>query len=125
MHGPSYTRAFKAGGAIKARRIVQIGAADGAVVTADASSDTTIAERPIGISDELGAAEGATIDVHLQGIADCVAGGAIARGSSLKSDATGLAVATSTKYDFIVGVALAAAAAKGDIIPVLIAPQRI
>ena len=125
MHSPILTRSFEAGGAIGARRIIQIGTADGHVVQADASSDTTIAERPIGVSDELGAKSGARVDVHLAGIADVVAGGAVARGSSVKADATGRAVATATASDFVVGVALTAATAAGDIIPVLLAPQRI
>ncbi len=125
MHNPTLTRAFLAGGTIKARRIVQIGTADGAVIQADADSDTTIAERPIGISSEVNTASGATVDVHLAGIALCVAGGAVTRGASVKADASGKAVATETGNDFVVGIALTSAAADGDIIPVLIAPQRI
>lgn len=125
MHSPILTRSFEADGAIAARRIIQIGTADGHVVQADASSDTTIAERLIGVSDELGAKSGARVDIHLAGIADVVAGGAVARGGSVKTDAGGRAVATSAANDFIVGVALVAATAAGDIIPVLLAPQRI
>ena len=125
MHSPILTRSFEAGGAIAARRIIQIGTADGHVVQADASSDTTIAERPIGVSEELGAKSGARVDIHLAGIADDVTGGAVARGGSVKADAGGRAVATSAANDFIVGVVLAAATAAGDIIPVLLAPQRI
>ncbi|WP_420010953.1 DUF2190 family protein [Tateyamaria sp.] len=125
MHGPLYTRAFEATGNIAKRRIVQVGTKDNSVVRADAASDTTIAERPIGICAELGAKTGETVDVHLLGIADCEAGAAIARGSSVEADATGRAVATTTTNDFVIGIALAAATASGDIIPVLIAPQRI
>ncbi len=125
MHNPTLTRAFKAGAAIKARHIVQIGTADGAVIQADASSDTTITERPIGISAEIDAKSGRAVDVHLAGIAFCVAGAALARGSSVKANATGKAVATTSAKDFVVGIALTAAGKEEDIIAVLIAPQRI
>ena len=125
MHQPSFTRAFEAKAAIKARRLVQLGASEGAVVQADAASDTTIAERPIGLSAELDVPKGGTVDVHLAGIADCETGAAVARGSSVKADAQGRAIATASAGDFVVGIALAAATAAGDIIPVLIAPQRI
>ncbi len=125
MHSPVLTKAFEAGGNIARRRIVQVGTKDNSVVRADASSDTTIAERPIGICAELGAKTGETVDVHLLGIADCEAGAAITRGSSVEADASGRAIATTTGNDFVVGIALAAATAAGDIIPVLIAPQRI
>jgi len=125
MHQPILTRAFEAEAAIRARRIVQVGTRDGAALQADASSDTTIAERAIGIAGELDVPEGVSVDVHLAGIADCEAGGAVVRGSSVKADAKGRAIATSTANDFVVGVALEAATAAGDIIAVLIAPQRI
>ena len=125
MHSPIFTKAFEASGNIAKRRIVQVGTGDNSVSRADASSDTTIAERPIGICAELGAKTGETVDIHLLGIADCEAGAAITRGSSVEADATGRAVATTVANDFVVGIALAAATAAGDIIPVLIAPQRI
>ena len=125
MHSPIFTKAFEASGNIAKRRIVQVGTRDNSVLRADASSDTTIAERPIGICAELGAKTGETVDIHLLGIADCEAGAAITRGSSVEADATGRAVATTVANDFVVGIALAAATAAGDIIPVLIAPQRI
>ena len=125
MHSPIFTKAFEASGNIAKRRIVQVGTKDNSVSRADASSDTTIAERPIGICAELGAKTGETVDIHLLGIADCEAGAAITRGSSVEADATGRAVATTVANDFVVGIALAAATAAGDIIPVLIAPQRI
>ena len=125
MHSPIFTKAFEASGNIAKRRIVQVGTKDNSVSRADASSDTTIAERPIGICAELGAKTGETVDIHLLGIADCEAGAAITRGSSVEADATGRAVATTVANDFVIGIALAAATAAGDIIPVLIAPQRI
>ena len=125
MHHPVLNRALEAGAAIKARRFVQIGTSDGAAVTADADSDTTITGRPLGISADVDVPEDGTVDVHMPGIADCVAGAAVTRGSSLKADGAGRAIATATARDFTVGIALEAAAAAGDIIPVLIAPQRI
>lgn len=125
MHQPIFTRAFEAEAAIKARRLVQLGASEGAARQADATSDTTILERPIGISAELDVPAGGTVDVHLAGIADCAAGAAVARGSAVKADAQGRAIATDRAGEFVGGIALAAATAAGDIIPVLIAPQRI
>ena len=76
MHSPVFTKAFEASGNIAKRRIVQVGTKDNSVSRADASSDTTIAERPIGICAELGAKTGETVDIHLLGIADCEAGAA-------------------------------------------------
>jgi len=125
MHQPTFTRAFEAEADIKARRIVQLGTSDGAALQADADSATKIVERPIGIAAELDVSKGATADVHLSGIADCVAGGVVKPGASVKADAQGRAVATNTAKDFVVGVALTEAGAAGDIVPVLIAPQRI
>ena len=125
MHQPTFTRAFKAEAAIHARRIVKLGASNGDALCANVASATTIAARPIGVAAELDVPEGVTVDVHLAGIADCIAGAAVTRGSSVKADAQGRAIATTTAADFVVGIALAEATAAGDIIPVLIAPQRI
>lgn len=126
MHNPTLTKNFTAGGVIAARRIVQVGRTVGQVIQADAASDTTQAERPLGISDELGAkAASGRIDVHLAGIADVEAAGAVPYGATVKADSQGQAVATTAANDFVVGIALDAATTAGDLIPVLIAPQRI
>lgn len=52
------------------------------------------------------------------GTTKVVAGGAIAIGARVTSDATGEAVTTTTNGDVVVGVALEAAAADGDIIEI-------
>ncbi len=88
MHRPTLTLNFTAGGAIAARRIVRAGAADGAVAQAGAGTET-----PIGVSGELGAVNGARVDVHLVGVVNIEAGGAVERGAPLASDSDGRAVA--------------------------------
>jgi len=57
--------------------------------------------------------------VMINGVSKVVAGAVITRGADVASDASGKAVA-STSGDYIVGTALEAATADGDIIAVLI-----
>jgi len=125
MHSPILTKAFECSTNVVKRRIVQIGTKDGAVSQADATSDTTVNERPIGIAAELGAKTGETVDIHLAGVVDCEAGASIVRGATVKADSIGRAVPALATNDFVIGMALVRSQAAGDIIQVLIAPQRI
>jgi hypothetical protein len=60
--------------------------------------------------------------IAVGGVAKVEAGDAVARGVDVQSNATGLAI-TAAAADFSQGTALAAAAAAGDIIPVLLRPN--
>lgn len=59
----------------------------------------------------------ATVGVH--GVSKVVAGGTIAAGARVTSDANGKAIAATTAGDAVIGIALAGAAAN-DIIPILL-----
>ena len=131
------TKNFIAEAAVAKRRIVKFGGGDTAVEAATGSGDALI-----GIAAELGAAADGRIDVHLAGIAEVEAGGAIARGDPITADADGKAVAA-TRHTHTenaaaaytqdadtgigsvvrtIGVALQGASAAGDLIRVLIQP---
>lgn len=62
------------------------------------------------------AGQGAAVRVY--GVTKVKAGAAISVGDQIESDASGLAITTTTGY--IIGIALEAASASGDIIPMLI-----
>src|SRR6185437_2829896 len=78
--------AFNAEAAIAAYTIVKAGASGG-VVTAAAATD-----KILGITTDIAAAQGDTVDVQMDGIVFCVAGGNIAQGDLLTSNAAGAAV---------------------------------
>lgn len=124
MSGPNQILAknFVAEAAVTKRRIVKVGTADGQVLQAAAVGDASF-----GIAAELDVALGERIDVHVVGIAEAEAGGAIARGDLITSDATGQAVAAAPATGVnnrVVGIAMVSAVA-GDIFPVLLAPGQI
>lgn len=85
MSNPGLIKAFKAGAAIAARRVVKF-EADGDVVQAAAATDAVI-----GVSD-LGAAAGQTVDVILSDTAAVEYGGPVTFGAPLTADADGKAV---------------------------------
>ena len=110
-------KAFLAEAAVTKRRIVKFGAADNAVVMAAAAADTSF-----GVSTEIDAAIGQTVDIVLSDIADVEFGGTVTRGAKLTSDATGRAIAAAPAAGAnvqIIGIALVSAVA-GDVGPVLI-----
>lgn len=84
---PGLTKAFKAEAAIASRRIVKFGAADDAVLQGAAGADFVI-----GVSTDIPAAIGETVDVCMEGIRDITYGGNVARGALLMSDANGKAI---------------------------------
>lgn len=87
MANPELIKAYTAGAAIAAHRIVVFGSADGAVIQAAASTD-----KLIGISEAFGAASGERIDIVRSGLADVEYGGSVTRGDMLTADANGKAV---------------------------------
>lgn len=113
---------FTAGGAIAAYTIVKFSAAE-TVVAAAAVSDLLI-----GVSHDIAAASGERVDVALDGVAYVVAGAAVALGAQLTSDASGRAVTAAPAAgtnNRVIGVALEAAAAAGDVIRVLLSPSTV
>ena len=113
----SLTKTFKAETAVGKRLIVKFGSTDDFAVLAAASADTMF-----GISSEIDAAAGEPCDVHLNGIADVIFGGAVTRGAKLTADASGRAIAAAPAAGVnaqIIGIAMCSAVL-GDIGPVLI-----
>lgn len=112
-------KTFYAGAAVAANRIVKPGADNTKVVVGAASTN-----KLVGISDNLGAASGDTLDVILDGIALVKAGGTVAMGDLITSDGTGQGVATTTAADRYIGIAMEDAVS-GDLFGVRIAPGLI
>lgn len=85
---PGLTKTFIAGAAITKRRIVKFDVVDGQVITAAAAADGLL-----GVSDmSADVASGSRVEVRLTNVAEVEAGGTIARGALVTSDATGRAV---------------------------------
>lgn len=103
-----------ADGAISRYDIVGPGAAAGDVKKAAAASD-----KMYGVAQH-DAVDNARVRVAVMGIAEVKAGGTIADGDLLTSDANGDAV-VSAATNRIIGVALSAAVL-GDIFPILLSP---
>lgn len=115
----SYNISRVAGSAVTIYRIVTQ-AADGQV---DHVADAT--ERPLGVAAESQSTVGGSVPVATQqgGVVKVEAGAAITAGASIEAagDGTGRAIThTSGVGDYIVGQALTAAGAAGDIIEVLL-----
>ena len=109
------TKNFTAGAAVAKRRIVKFGDTDTAVIPATGPGDALI-----GIAAELDVAADARIDVHLAGIAEVEAGGAITRGARVTAGADGKAAEAEAATVF--QVATAGAAANTDIVVAGIKP---
>ena len=119
------TRSWPAGAVVRGNRIVAL------ATNADTIAETTgPTQAAIGVSDAMGATvAGQMCDVHLVGAVEVVAGGNIARGDWLISDAQGRAVplpapAVAAQTREVVGRALGAAA-EGDLLFVLLGPTRV
>ena len=124
MQSNLYARNFKAGGAIGFARIVTHGAADDTVIQAAASTGNLL-----GVCIQPGGAvSGERVDVALGGVVDIEAGAAITRGALVTADAQGRAVTAAPAAAAnarTLGVAMTAAVAAGDIIPVLLSQGSI
>lgn len=111
-------RSYVAGAAIAPYRIVQFSGTS--VIQADSATDLSV-----GVTRELGAdALGDRVDVWHDGIAYVEAGGNVAIGAQVTSDAVGRAVTAAPAAGVnnrVIGIALQAAVS-GDIFDVLIAP---
>lgn len=114
MATPFLIKNYQSDGPVGAYLIVKPGALAGDVKVAAAAADPLI-----GTSTFVAADDNSPCDVVHGGIGDVYAGGVVAFGDPVTSDAAGKAVKATVAGSRIVGYALAAGAA-GDIIPVLI-----
>lgn len=117
MSVPVY-KTFTAGEDLSGARyhFVKLGSGSYDVALVDDEDDL-----PIGIlTDFYRADEGMPVTVAIGGTCKVIAGGAIARGSFVGSNADGQAVAKTAGGDVIRGIALEAASAAGDIIEIML-----
>ncbi|HEY0466067.1 MAG TPA: hypothetical protein VGC79_17775 [Polyangiaceae bacterium] len=116
---PKLIKSFGAGGALGAYRIVKNGAADGTVLIAAAATD-----KLLGVTDRIATASGDVADIVLSGSGELVAGGNVAFGDPITSDAAGAGVVAAPAGGAnvrIIGFALSSAVAN-DIFPIRVAP---
>ncbi|MBS0364910.1 MAG: DUF2190 family protein [Proteobacteria bacterium] len=116
MANPGLIKTYDAGAAIAPYTIVKLTTTDFQALAAAAATDPII-----GVTTEVNAASGDRVDVVHNGIAYVTAGGAIAAGDALTSDANGHAITTVTANNRTVGFARQSAVA-GDVFEALIAP---
>jgi hypothetical protein len=115
-------KAFTAGAAIAAFRIVRFSAAETVVQAAAAT------ESMFGVNSDLAVANGERCEVMTDGIAWIEAGAAVTIGALITADSVGRAVAGAPAAGVnnrVIGVALDAATAAGDQIRVLLSPGSI
>jgi hypothetical protein len=121
MSNPTLIKSYVAEAAVLPYRVVKFGSADGQVVQAAAAADASF-----GIADNLGqGTAGSRVDVAVDGIAEAEAGAAVARGALLSVDSSGrviTAAASAGANVRVIGVAMSAAGAAGEIILVSIKP---
>lgn len=108
-----------AGGAIGANRFVKPGGTAGQVVVATAGTFTGVCVQPGGV------ASGERVDVQKSGRVQVIAGGTIADGAPVASDANGAAVAAAPAagVNLLVAGFADEAAAAGDLFWVQLAPH--
>lgn len=122
MSNPLLFKAFTAGGAIAPYRLVKFSAAETVVQSAAA------ADAHVGVNTDLAVASGERVEVMTHGIAYVEAGAAITIGTLLTADAQGRAVTAAPAAganNRIIGIAMEAASAAGDIIRVLLSPGSV
>lgn len=120
MANPGLIKSLIAEAAVLPRRVVRFGTADGQVVQSSAATDAHV-----GVSDIGQDTAGSRLDVVMSGFANAEAGAAVARGALLSCDSQGrviTAAAAAGSNVRVIGVALAAAAGAGEIIPINVAP---
>ena len=116
-------KTFIAAAEIKARRLVKMTSAAGKVQTGDSNTVNVV-----GVSTEIGALQGNPIDIALSGISEAETGGIFAVGSLLTSDSEGRAIIASPSGNTatrIVGLALEASTAAGELRRILIAQSAL
>lgn len=117
-------RSFVANADIRGNRIAAFHATKQAAVEASANTAALL-----GVSTSPGASAGAMVDVVQLGLAEVVAGGNLARGVRVTSDAEGRAVAVPAPGAQAATVSVVgtvqAAAAEGDIVEIVVAPSAV
>ena len=122
MSNPLLHKNFVAGGAIAAFRIVRVSAADTVVQSASAT------EAHVGVNDDVAPLSGERCDIVMAGMCFVEAGAAFAVGARLTSDAQGRAVAAAPAAganNSIIGMAVDAAVAAGDIVRMVISQHSL
>ena len=117
------TKRFAAGGTVTEMNILTLDASGDVIEAANGTTGQLIGTS---IRGSAGAAA-ADIDVHMFGIAEVIAGAAINEGDPVTAGAGGKAAAAApatTVNTWILGVALTAAAADGDVIFVRLGPYE-
>jgi hypothetical protein len=116
--GPFKT--FEAAGAIPVHRVVKTDS-NGKVVVAAAGTDLAIGVSPVAV------ASGYPVGVRMRnsgGTVKVVASAAIAKDAALAATTGGKVVTTTTANDQVVGYALQAAAADGDVIEAVLTSTK-
>ncbi|WP_374355552.1 DUF2190 family protein [Chitinimonas sp.] len=119
MSNPSFVKNYTAGGAINAYRIVKFSAAETVVLGAAATDNL------IGVCSDVSPAANERCDVYLEGMVYIEAGAAVAQGAPVTADAVGRGVTAAPAAganNRIVGFAIEAASAAGDLFRVLLSP---
>lgn len=122
MSNPLLFKAFTAGGAIAPYRLVKFSAAETVVQSAAA------ADAHVGVNTDLTVALGERVEVMTHGIAYVEAGAAITIGTLITADAQGRGVTAAPAAganNRVIGIAMEAASAAGDIIRVLLSPGSV
>lgn len=114
MANPNYSKAYTADVDIAPYLILKAGSADGFATVASAATDALI-----GVSENVPVPAGRVVDVIQGGPANVVAGGAIAAGDYLTSDANGKAIKAAPASGTVANVIGKAnvSAVAGDIFP--------
>lgn len=120
MSNPTLLKNMTAGAAINAFRLVKFSAAE-TVVLAAAATDSII-----GVCNEVAPAINERCDIVVEGIAFVEAGAAVALGTPVTADASGRGVTAAPAAGVnnrVIGLAMEAASAAGDVIRVLLSPS--
>lgn len=122
MANPGLSKAFIADTDIAPYLILKVGSVDGNAALATASTD-----KLIGVSENVQVAAGQVVDVILDDTANVTAGGTIAAGDWVTTNASSQAITAAPTTGVnaqVIGKALVSAVA-GDVFVILIAPGQI
>lgn len=115
MRNDGLIKSFYADGTLRGRKLVTFGTGKLKVKEATAADQALI-----GVTTQIGSETNGRVDVIFSGISEAVAGGSIAKGDVLTSDANADAITATQAADRVIGIALEDAVA-GDYVSILIA----
>ena len=115
MRNDCLIKSFFAEGTLEGRKLVTFGAGKLTVKQATAADNALI-----GVTTQIGSESNGRVDVIFSGITEATAGGTIAKGAVLTSDASASAITASQASDRVIGIALEDAV-EGDYVSILIA----